>query len=95
MLGNCGEYTTQKRWDLESPKGLDTHSWLFRKEVYVLLWKKSHVRSPDGECKFWLEPMIILAFNRGIPSHELREVERLVYKNQDLLRSAYYDFHNR
>jgi len=38
-----------------------------------------HVRSPDGECKFWLEPMIILASNRGIPSHELREVERLVY----------------
>ncbi len=40
-----------------------------------------HVRSPDGECKFWLEPIIILASNRGIPSHELREVERLVYKN--------------
>jgi hypothetical protein len=52
-----------------------------------------HVRSPDGECKFWLEPMIILASNRGIPAHELREVERLVYKNQDLLRSAYHDFH--
>jgi hypothetical protein len=52
-----------------------------------------HVRSPDGECKFWLEPMIILASNRGIPSHELRELERLVYKNQDLLRSAYRDFH--
>ncbi len=54
-----------------------------------------HVRSPDGECKFWLEPIIILASNRGIPAHELREVERLVYKNQDLLRSAYHDFHNR
>ncbi len=39
--------------------------------------------------------MIILASNRGIPAHELREVERLVYKNQDLLRSAYHDFHNR
>jgi len=57
--------------------------------MYVLL------SSPDGECKFWLEPIIILASNRGIPSHELREVERLVYKNQDLLRSAYHDFHNR
>jgi hypothetical protein len=39
-----------------------------------------HVRSPDGECKFWLEPIIILASNRGIPAHELREVERLVYR---------------
>ncbi|MBD2444328.1 DUF4160 domain-containing protein [Dolichospermum sp. FACHB-1091] len=54
-----------------------------------------HVRSSDGECKFWLEPMVILASNRGIPSHELREVERLVYQNQVLLRSAYRDFHNR
>jgi hypothetical protein len=54
-----------------------------------------HVRSPDGECKFWLEPMVILASNRGIPSHELREVERLVYQNQVLLSSAYRDFHNR
>jgi hypothetical protein len=49
------------------------------------------VRSPDGECKFGLEPIIILASNRGIPSHELRELERLVYKNQDLLRSATHD----
>jgi hypothetical protein len=49
----------------------------------------------DGECKFWLEPMVILASNRGIPSHKLREVESLVYQNQFLLRSAYRDFHNR
>jgi hypothetical protein len=53
-----------------------------------------HVRSPDGECKFWLEP-ITLASNRGIPPHELRQVEKLVYNNQDLLRTAYYDFHHR
>ena len=39
--------------------------------------------------------MVTLASNRGIPSHELREVERLVYQNQVLLRSAYRDFHNR
>ena len=54
-----------------------------------------HVRSPDGECKFWLDPMIVLASNRGIPPHELRQVERLVYKNQEFLMSAYRDFRNR
>ncbi|MBJ7899345.1 MAG: DUF4160 domain-containing protein [Cyanobacteria bacterium RI_101] len=53
-----------------------------------------HVRSPDGECKFWLEP-ITLASNRGIPPHELRQVEKLVYNNQELLKTAYYDFHHR
>jgi hypothetical protein len=54
-----------------------------------------HVRSPDGECKFWLEPTIFLASNRGISPHELRNVEKLVYENQDLLRTAYHEFHHR
>jgi hypothetical protein len=53
-----------------------------------------HVRSPDGECKFWLVPMITLASNRGIPPHELRKVEKLVYEHQDKLRTAYYEFHH-
>ena len=62
-----------------------------RKHVHVTYSHSGFKRA----CKFWLEPMVILASNRGIPSHELREVERLVYQNQVLLRSAYRDFHNR
>jgi hypothetical protein len=38
-----------------------------------------HVRSPEGECKFWLEP-IGLAQNRGISAHNLRAIERLVFE---------------
>ena len=53
-----------------------------------------HIRSPEGECKFWLAPHIALASNRGIPPHELRKVEKLVYENLDVLRSAYDEFHN-
>lgn len=30
-----------------------------------------HVASPNGECKFWLEP-IQLAGNKGISPHEIR-----------------------
>jgi hypothetical protein len=54
-----------------------------------------HVRTPDGECKFWLEPDIALAGNRGLPAHEVRAIERLVYKHQEELRSAYHAYHRR
>ena len=53
-----------------------------------------HVRSPEGECKFWLEP-IGLAGNRGIAAQDLREIERLVFEHQQLLLQAYHDYHNR
>lgn len=53
-----------------------------------------HVRGPDGECKFWLEP-VGLARNRGVAPHDLREIERLVYENRDMLIDKYHEFHPR
>ena len=53
-----------------------------------------HVRTPDGECKFWLEP-IQLARNRGIPIHDLRHIERLVFEHQELLVRRFHEYHNR
>ncbi len=54
-----------------------------------------HVRTPDGDCKFWLEPSIFLASNRGVRSHDLRQIERLVFENQQELKKAYYERHPR
>lgn len=34
-----------------------------------------HVRSPEGEAKFWLEPKVELADNAGFSRVELREIE--------------------
>lgn len=51
-----------------------------------------HVRGSDGECKFWLEP-VALASNRGITVHDLREIERLVFENKQLLLDKYHEFH--
>jgi hypothetical protein len=51
-----------------------------------------HVRSAEGECKYWLLP-VSLARNRGIPSHQLREVERIVYEYQQFLLEKYYEYH--
>jgi len=52
-----------------------------------------HVRTPSGECKFWLEP-VKLANNRSLRHHTLREIERLIYGNQTFLQEKYNEFHN-
>lgn len=52
-----------------------------------------HVTTPDGECKFWLDP-VRLARNRGLQPHILREIEVLVFENLTLLREKYNEFHN-
>ena len=52
-----------------------------------------HVRSPDGECKFWLDP-ISLASNRGLRPEILRKIESLVYENQTFLKEKYDEIHN-
>jgi len=52
-----------------------------------------HVATPDGECKFWLEP-ILLARNKGVPPHEIRKIEKLVYKNVNLLKDKYHEYHD-
>lgn len=52
-----------------------------------------HVRSPDGDCKFWLEPDVLLARNNGIRPHDLRKIEKLVFENRAKLVKSYHDFH--
>lgn len=52
-----------------------------------------HVRTSDGECKFWLDP-VLLASNRGLPAHHLREVERIIYQHQSYLLEKYREFHS-
>jgi hypothetical protein len=47
---------------------------------------------PDGECKFWLEP-IRLAGNKGVPPHIVREIERLVFEHQMFLKEKYHEYH--
>ncbi len=51
-----------------------------------------HVRTSNGECKFWLDP-IVLAKNCGLAPQTLREIERLVYENQRILKEKYDEYH--
>ncbi|MBI4025922.1 MAG: DUF4160 domain-containing protein [Verrucomicrobia bacterium] len=45
-----------------------------------------HVLSPDGEAKFWLEPVIELAVSKGLSAVELTELQRIVEERQDEIR---------
>ncbi len=45
-----------------------------------------HVVSPDGEAKFWLEPEIGLAVNKGFKPVELGEIGRIIEERQDEIR---------
>lgn len=54
-----------------------------------------HVRTPDGECKFWLEPTILLASNRGVLPHDIRQIEKLVFEHHTQLTHAYHERHSR
>jgi len=51
-----------------------------------------HIRTPDGECKFWLED-VRLARNRGVKPHDLRVIEQLVFEHNRVLLTKYREFH--
>jgi hypothetical protein len=51
-----------------------------------------HVATPEGECKFWLEP-VRLARNKGVPAVIVREIEKLVFESLDLLLEKYHEYH--
>jgi hypothetical protein len=53
-----------------------------------------HVATPDGECKFWLEP-VRLARNKSVAPHLVRIMEKLVFENCDLLKEKYHEHHLR
>jgi hypothetical protein len=53
-----------------------------------------HIATPDGECKFWLEP-IRLARNNGVPPVTIRHLERLVYEHQVFLKEQFNEYHKR
>ena len=42
-----------------------------------------HVSSPDGEAKFWLEPVVALVNHGGFSPKQLNELQRVVERRQD------------
>ena len=48
-----------------------------------------HVFSAEGEAKYWLEPAVELAQNRGIPPREITVVHNIIERRKDEITAAW------
>jgi hypothetical protein len=47
-----------------------------------------HVSSPEGEAKFWLDPVLALASHTGLNVRELKRMQKLVEeRHAEVIRS--------
>ncbi len=53
-----------------------------------------HVDAGDGECKFWLDP-VVLAKSVNISPVDVRKIERLVFEHRNFLMEKHHEFHRR
>ncbi|BCX05918.1 MAG: hypothetical protein KatS3mg053_3856 [Candidatus Roseilinea sp.] len=51
-----------------------------------------HVDRDDMSAKFWLDPDVTLAENRGYSRKELRDIERIMRQNLETLRHEWDAF---
>jgi len=62
--------------------------FLNEKGIRFFTWSKEglrrHVHATKGQkyCKYWLEPVIELAENRGFKTHELNQIKEIIEKNE-------------
>jgi Domain of unknown function (DUF4160) len=49
-----------------------------------------HVQSPKGEAKYWLEPDLTLARNKGFSEKDLRIIESIIKEHEDEISSAWH-----
>lgn len=54
-----------------------------------------HVSSPEGEAKFWLEPIVALAGNYGLNPKQLGELQKVVEKRKHEIIRAWHKHFSR
>jgi hypothetical protein len=48
-----------------------------------------HVKCPEGEAKFWLEPIISLAAYAGLSKKQLTSIQKIVESRKDEIAKAW------
>lgn len=48
-----------------------------------------HISCPDGEAKFWLEPIIALASYRGLSERQLKQLVKVVEEHAKEIKDAW------
>ena len=51
-----------------------------------------HIYSPEGEAKFWLEPVIALADSYKFSEKQIREIQKIVEEREDEIKRAWKKF---
>ena len=51
--------------------------------------KHVHVSSPEGEAKFWLEPIVALAEKSNLSAQQLKELQKIVERRRDEISRAW------
>ena len=51
--------------------------------------KHVHVISPEGEAKFWLEPIVSLAEKTNLDARQLKELQTVVERKKDEISRAW------
>ena len=51
--------------------------------------KHIHVVSPEGEAKFWLEPIVALAESFRLDARELKELQEVIERRSDEIVRAW------
>ncbi len=50
-----------------------------------------HIRRAEDTCKFWLDP-VSLAFNDGMKTSELKELEGIVIEHREELLEKWHEY---
>ncbi len=51
--------------------------------------KHVHVSAPDGEAKFWLEPIVALVNSSGLSTKQLKELQGVIERKKDEITRAW------
>ena len=49
-----------------------------------------HVECPEGEAKFWLEPVVALVEHEGLSERELQELQKIIERRKDEISKAWH-----
>ncbi len=48
-----------------------------------------HVCSSDGEAKFWIEPVIALAYYYRLSTRQLKELQEIIEERKDEIKTSW------
>lgn len=48
-----------------------------------------HVTSPDGEAKFWIEPIVSLATSYNLSARQLNRLQKIVQEHKNEIKRSW------